>query len=58
MGYLINCAACGKPHPLDASWCKARNPDIAEATPYKQAEADRLERLAIERHNATRPKHA
>lgn len=26
MGYLINCAACGKPHPLDPGWCKARNP--------------------------------
>lgn len=58
MGYLINCQECGEPHPLDASWCKARGRNTANPTPYQQAEADRIERLAIERHNATRPKHA
>jgi hypothetical protein len=58
MSDLINCAACGYPHVPYASWCKARNPGTAKATPYQQAEADRIERLAIERHNATRLKPA
>jgi hypothetical protein len=58
MGYLINCAACGGPHALDSESCKARNADVPGTTPYRQAEADRMERLAIIRYDATRQKHA
>jgi len=58
VGYLINCAACGGPHPVDAPSCKARTSNAATPTPYRQAEADRMERLAIARHDATRQKHA
>jgi hypothetical protein len=58
MGYLINCVACGGPHALDAASCKARKSDDTGTTPYRQAEADRMERLAIARYDATRQKHA
>jgi hypothetical protein len=58
MSYLIYCATCGNSHQPGASWCKAGNSGTAKATPYQQAEADRMERLSIERHNATRLKPA
>jgi hypothetical protein len=57
MSDLINCASCGTPHPRDAR-CSARNPDVPKAPRVEEAEADRIERLAIERHNATRRKPA
>jgi hypothetical protein len=58
MSDVINCEQCGGPHHPDASWCKAWRREIARAIRAEVTEADRLESLAIERHNAVRVKPA